>query len=319
MRLGHLWLLSMALCFSAQNTYALDSVIAPKAARSLALDIARLNEQHYLAVGERGHILLSNDDGKTWQQKVAPTRATLTSIAQTKEHLLVGGHDGILLLSSDKGETWKLVREQPDEEKPVLDVLFLDDKLGFAVGAYGLFLKTTDGGYRWLTQDHPELEIPDFGFPHLYQMQRLNDGTLVVIGEAGFIARSTDAGDTWTRIALPYEGTLFALGQTSSGVLVVAGMRGNIFRSEDLGATWENIDVDIRSGLNHMIFEHDQLLIGGMDGMLLVSDASAKDFRVVQRANRKAVSASAFLDNQQALVAAEDGVHIVSLQSTVKE
>ena len=319
MRLGHCWLLTVALCFFAHKALALDSVIAPKAVRSLALDIARVNEHQFLAVGERGHVLLSKDDGQTWEQKVTPTRATLTSIAQTAGHILVGGHDGVLLLSQDKGETWKLVREQAEEEKPVLDVLFLDDKTGFAIGAYGLFLKTADGGFRWSEQEHPELEIPDFGFPHLYQMQRLNDGSLMIIGEAGFIARSVDSGETWTRIELPYEGTLFALGQTTSGVLVVAGMRGNIFRSEDLGAHWENIDIDIRSGLNHMIFEQNQLVIGGMDGTLLRSDTNAKEFSFIQRPNRKAVSASALLDKNQVLVAAEDGLHIVSLQPNVKE
>src|SRR5689334_16251355 len=54
--------------------------IAPLAATSLLLDLAKAGER-YVAVGERGHVLLSDDNGATWRQaKSVPTRAMLTAV-----------------------------------------------------------------------------------------------------------------------------------------------------------------------------------------------------------------------------------------------
>lgn len=312
------WLLSSFLLSYACTATALDSVIAPRAVKSLALDVVATSPSQHVAVGERGHVLISTDLGLTWQQKVVPTRATLTSVAEANGNLVVGGHDGVLLLSTDQGETWKLVRDEPDQEKPVLDILFVDDKTGYAVGAYGLFLKTTDGGYRWIEQTKPELEIPEFGFPHFYQMLRMKDSSLLLVGEAGFIARSEDSGDTWNTVELPYEGTLFAVTQTSSGALVVAGMRGNVFRSEDAGKTWQDIQIDIRSGLNHIIYENEKLVITGMDGVMLSSTDDGKTFSIEQRPNRKAIAASTLINGDTLLVAAEDGVHRLPVPGSAK-
>lgn len=311
------WLLASLLISHACAVAALDSVIAPRADKSLALDIVRTTPTQHVAVGERGHVLISNDNGQTWQQVQVPTRATLTSVAASNGQILVGGHDGVLLLSVDGGQNWKMVRNEPDQEKPVLDVVFIDQKTAFAVGAYGLLLKTTDGGYRWVEQTHPELEIPEFGFPHFYQLLPLLDGSLLLVGEAGFVARSEDMGDSWTTLPLPYQGSLFAVGQTKTGALIVAGMRGNILRSDDLGQTWQVIDIDIRSGLNNIVVAGEEIIITGMDGIMLRSTDDGRTFVATQRPNRKAIAA-ATLEQKTLLVAAEDGLHVLELPASAQ-
>ena len=52
------------------------AVIAPLASRSLLLDVKTLPDGRLVAVGERGHVLLSTDDGVSWKQSPAPVRAT---------------------------------------------------------------------------------------------------------------------------------------------------------------------------------------------------------------------------------------------------
>src|SRR5690349_8937389 len=44
------------------------------AAKSLLLDVARAGSR-LVAVGDRGHVLLSDDEGGTWRQVIVPTRA----------------------------------------------------------------------------------------------------------------------------------------------------------------------------------------------------------------------------------------------------
>ena len=66
--------------------------------------------QRVVAVGERGSILLSDDQGVSWQSaSVASQRnATLTAVvALDDKRLLAVGHDGWILRSTDDGSSWQ--------------------------------------------------------------------------------------------------------------------------------------------------------------------------------------------------------------------
>jgi photosystem II stability/assembly factor-like uncharacterized protein len=94
--------ISIALCvvviclFSALNAWA-DTVMdveyaemQPLSADSMLLDVIRVDHR-LVAVGERGHVVFS-DDGKTWQQaEHVPTRSTLTSLFRVGDRLWAGG------------------------------------------------------------------------------------------------------------------------------------------------------------------------------------------------------------------------------------
>jgi photosystem II stability/assembly factor-like uncharacterized protein len=132
--------------------------IRPFASKSLLLDIVH-SAGHFVAVGARGNILLS-DDGSAWRQVEVPTRATLTAVTAVDAQVWAVGHDGMILHSADGGEHWQIQRKDPwqagdaggDPTKgaPLLDVLFVDAQRGFAIGAYSLALQTSDGGQTWL-------------------------------------------------------------------------------------------------------------------------------------------------------------------------
>src|SRR5215469_14097420 len=65
-----------------------------------------------VAVGARGMVLLSDDDGTSWRQaKTVPVRSTLTAVSfiDSKSGWAVG-HDGAILATNDGGETWTLQR-----------------------------------------------------------------------------------------------------------------------------------------------------------------------------------------------------------------
>ena len=72
-----------------------NSELAPLAAKSLLLAVAR-TETSIVAVGDRGHVLLSKDDGRTWAQRLVPTRAMLTGVSFPDAlHGWAVGHDGV--------------------------------------------------------------------------------------------------------------------------------------------------------------------------------------------------------------------------------
>ena len=68
--------------------------------------MARAGER-LVAVGERGRIILSDDNGVTWRQVHSPTSVTLTHVtfATPVDGWAVGGM-GIVLHSADGGLSW---------------------------------------------------------------------------------------------------------------------------------------------------------------------------------------------------------------------
>ena len=199
--------------------------LEPLAAASLLLELARAGSR-LVAVGERGHVLLSDDDGASWRQaKSVPTRAMLTSVFFADgEYGWAVGHDETILNTVDGGETWTRSHYAPDAQHPLLDLWFANRVSGIAVGAYGAYLTTNDGGRTWNSTrfepppakvpTHDGEAAPDEGdLPLDYHLNRIIGvgNRLFIAGEAGQLYRSDDRGASWRVLPSPYEGSFFGL------------------------------------------------------------------------------------------------------------
>ena len=184
----------------------------PLATESMLLDITRAGNT-LVAVGERGHIVISTD-GESWQQvEVVPTRSTLTSVFSVGNRLWAGGHDAVIITSGDGGETWTRQFFDPDRQQAVMDIYFTDENNGVAIGSYGLNLWTHDGGQTW--EDATVDAENDF---HLNSLVRFSDGRRLIAGEAGYSYRSYDDGETWEAIEMPYQGSMWGALKTNGDV-----------------------------------------------------------------------------------------------------
>jgi photosystem II stability/assembly factor-like uncharacterized protein len=131
---------------ASDTTFAIES---PKAAKGLMIDVVHAGKR-LVAVGDRGHILYSDDQGSTWTQAKVPTRQLLTAVYFVDDqHGWAVGHDAQILSSSDGGATWTQQYQDLKRESPLLDIWFKDASHGLAVGAYGALIETTDGGKTW--------------------------------------------------------------------------------------------------------------------------------------------------------------------------
>src|SRR5690606_11985141 len=97
----------------AAPTYAMDDVLntpsmaTQKAAQTLLLDVVRAGNR-LVAVGQRGHIVYSDDEGQTWHQGSVPVSTTLTAVQfPTPTKGWAVGHGGVILHSADAGQTWE--------------------------------------------------------------------------------------------------------------------------------------------------------------------------------------------------------------------
>ncbi|MBI4623386.1 MAG: hypothetical protein HY736_09245 [Verrucomicrobia bacterium] len=224
-------LLAVLFLFPVFSARAAD--IAP---RMLLLDGAVAGPD-IVAVGERGTILRSTDNARTWQTATTPTGATLTgvSFAPDGQHGWAVGHDALIVATADGGRTWSQQYQGENLQDSFLDVLAVDAQRVIAVGAYSLFATTANGGRSWVRR---KVLAEDY---HLNRLSRGPTGTLYLAGEHGTLLRSSDNGETWTSIAAPYDGSFYGIVPLDRRTLIAHGLRGRVYRSIDDGASWEPV------------------------------------------------------------------------------
>ena len=206
-----------------------EAQIMPKAAETILNDVIAVGNA-WVTVGDRGHILRSSD-GDKWQQVVTPVQAMLNRVRFYDDKLgWAVGHDGSVLKTSDGGKSWALIHSDTQWGKPFYDILFVTPQTGFVVGANSVFKRTDDGGQTW------ELLEPDFTFHglHLNSILKLADGTMVIGGEKGMMARSLDDGETWEHVKTPYAGSFFGMMPYADSGVFVYGLRGNVYAAKDI-------------------------------------------------------------------------------------
>ncbi len=286
-RFSHLF---VVLFFVSSFSYSEETAfIAPLAKDSVALDIATTDD-FSVVVGERGHVLIAKGEGD-FQQVQVPTQSTLTSVAIVNQHIWAAGHDSVILHSADAGNSWNIQYFDPNLEKPVLDIIFVDENQGFAIGAYGLYLRTINGGETWVIERHAELLDPldqeyledvrkeseeyyiqelDSILPHLNRISEHN-GKLLMAGESGLLAQSDDGGKNWKRFETNYYGSFFdvkGVSSDSNGMLAV-GLRGSAYYSEE-GLQWDRIQTCSTATLNSLLhLPNGDILAMGNNGTLL--------------------------------------------------
>ncbi len=287
------------------------SVIAPLAAKTLLLAGCFAGDR-MVVVGERGHILYSDDGGNTWTQAKVQTLATLTGVYFHDKKLgWAVGHDAVILRTTDGGKNWSLVYSAPEEERPLLDVWFQNPEKGFAIGAYGYFLTTKDGGLNWTDKMVSEDDW------HLNQVRMSDNGKLYIAGEAGTIYRSDDLGQTWVSLPSPYGGSFFGTLPLDGDTVLIFGLQGHVYRSEDAGANWEQINIPVKVLFNGGTrLDDGRIVIGGMGGILLISEDGGKSFKIRQQSDRMSIVSILPVDNNTVLLVGDQGVKRFFLSET---
>ncbi|WP_313920124.1 YCF48-related protein [Tahibacter sp.] len=314
----------------------------PLVTQSLLLDLVESGNRA-IAIGERGAIILS-DDRSNWRQVAdVPTRATLTALSAVGSKVWAVGGDGVILASDDAGEHWKVQRRDPwlpptdaggssaRHGAPLLDVLFLDENRGIAVGAYSLFLETSDGGATWnerqiladaapvataaapgekWTFSREELKIEDESEPHFNAIARTSDGSLLIAGERGSLLRSRDNGANWQRMKLPYDGSMFGAIGFEGQRAIVFGLRGHAFETDNLGDTWRELPTATElSLLGGVRLTGGGVALVGANGLVLVRRSATEPLRAGAIDPAGALAAVLPIEGGSAfLVAGENGV-----------
>lgn len=278
--------------------------------RLLLIDAAHRGSR-VVAVGDRGYIVLSDDNGNSWRRAKSPAAPLLTGVEfiDAKNGWAVG-HDSVILATTDGGETWVQQFAAPAEKRPLLDVIFIDKDRGYAIGAYGAFYETADGGRSW----NPRKVIADD--KHLNAFVRLAGGRLIILGEEGTILLSPDEGKTWSAVPSPYKGSLFGGIVADDGSVIAFGLRGRIFRSTDAGKTWKSVDnASVATLMGGSKLPDGALVIVGAGGTVLVSRDNGQSFVPLATGSTKAFSKAVVGSANSVILFGETGARQVALAS----
>jgi photosystem II stability/assembly factor-like uncharacterized protein len=247
---------------------------------------------------------VTSTDGVKWTQaEIVPTRATLTSIVSAGNRLWAGGHDAVILTSGDKGKTWTRQFYDAHRQQAVMDIYFSDEDNGVAIGSYGLYLRTSDGGHSWedATVD------PDIEF-HLNRLLDLGDGRWLIAGEAGYSYRSYDHGETWEALDLPYQGSMWGALTTAGDCALFFGLRGHVMESCDFGGNWTAIETGTEASISGAAQFEGFTLLAANSGTILTRDDGGP-FRVYHHSSGVDFAAAIALGGTSFLLVGEDGVH----------
>jgi len=253
------------------------AIQARLADESLLLDVIRA-EEGYVAVGSRGHVLLS-ENGTEWRQAASvPVQAALTRVTQFGRRLWAVGHDATILSSTDAGETWFIQHREarvdprdPLVQAPILDVIFLTPNDGLAIGAYGRFMTTGDGGINWETE-HLDDRVTTESINWAAVARLQGDIETLPEQDGADAVTSEDAEALVNKGCYDFgECHLNAVIQLDADRLMIAAERGYGFRSSDQGETWDAFRFPYTGSLFGLVARDDCVLAFGLRGHVLKS------------------------------------------------
>ena len=317
------------------------------ASHSLMQSVAQAGSS-LVAVGQRGHIVVSSDGGVHWKQSKVPVSSDLTSVYFVDDRKgWAVGHDGVILNTTDSGVTWTLqldgqranerlvehmqdaVNQDPTSaekkhlledakrykeqgaDKPFLDVWFSDENTGFVVGAYNLIFHTVDGGKNW----EPWFDRTEN--PKAFNLYSIRPaaGGLYIAGEGGLVLRLDPEANRFKAQPVPYKGSFFGV-VGDKGFVLVFGLRGNAFRSDDAGKTWIKADVWLPASIvGAATTAQGTLFLADIGGRVVASDDGGKTFKAVPIKNPLPLTGIANAGSGKLALAGPRGVAVADLPS----
>jgi len=266
-KLRFLLLLAAVLAWGAPalavDLLTLPAVQTGTATKALLLDVMPRGEGAFVAVGEYGVILVSEDGGESWTQAQVPVSVMLTGVYfPTAESGWAVGHDGVILHSADGGHSWvkQLDGYQLNEMIiPVAERIVENFQARVdALQAGEVPEEAAEEDLEYLLED-AEFMLEEAEFMLEGAMDDVDAGPVrpllsvwfrdaregFVVGSYGMLLHTTNGGENWDlvsdRIGSAQAFHLNQILAAPDGTLFIAGESGYVYRSMDGGESWESL------------------------------------------------------------------------------
>lgn len=255
-----------------------------------------------VVVGSHGLVLVSNDDGTSWQrQELSGWPGLIDVTTCANGNIAALSFEGDIWVSEDQGKIWQAHKLGSDEAPQAIscdnanrlwvvgafatiqstddlglnwsvfstgediilnNIQFISDTEAFVSGEFGTLMKTTDSGQSWETLP-PMRE--DF-YPQDMYFEDSQTGW--VIGLVGLVLHTTDGGQSWQQQETNTQVSLFRMAKSGQHLFAVGG-EGKIFCLK--GETWEAVDhgqnIRLYLGGIHTLL-NNRIIVSGPAGTL---------------------------------------------------
>jgi photosystem II stability/assembly factor-like uncharacterized protein len=251
----------------AVDLLELPAVQTGQATKALLLDVTTRGPEGFVAVGEYGVIIVSEDGGESWTQAQVPASVALNGVYfPTAESGWAVGHDGLILHSADGGHTWQKQLDGHQLNEQIIPVAErIVEKFRARVEALQAGETDEQGGEEGAAED-AEFLLEDAEFM-LEEAEFMLEGSMddvdagpvrplldvwfrnpmegFVVGSYGMLLHTVDGGQTWElvsdRIGSAQAFHLNQIVSAPDGALFIAGESGYVYRSTDGGESWETL------------------------------------------------------------------------------
>ena len=307
-RLGGWAVVGLLACGSAvfafQDPVDTPAPAQPAVGSAMLSGIAQAG-QRLVAVGSRGVIAVSANEGGDWAQVPSPVSSDLVAVQFVDaQRGWATGHDGVVLGSRDGGRSWSKLtdgRRSIEAMKafyasrvaqgesvaiaavklldanggaggdlPWLSLWFHDERAGFIVGPFGMIAATDDAGVTW----QPWIDrIDNPAGLHLNAIRQVGGDTYIA-AEKGTVFKLDRAKGRFVRLSTGYEGTFFGITGDAARVLAF-GLRGSCYQSTDRGASWQRVETGLTNGIAAgALLADGRAVLVGQGGQVAVADGA---------------------------------------------
>lgn len=272
-----------------------DNTQISQVQEGLLLDVTTAGKR-LIAVGERGHIIYSDDNGVKWELATVPVNCLLTAVSFPTE--LKGwavGHDGIILHSEDGGKIWSKQLDGVLVDK--LAITSARERLeAFKIGMESAGEEVRESMERELEELEYQLErsmgaSKEGGWKPFLDVLFLDEENGIAAGAFGIIFGTHDGGATWEpwmdRMPNPFGYHYYGIAHNGHALLI-AGEAGTLYRSMNKGTTWNIIDSPYEGSFFGILATDNSddkkslTIVYGMRGTVFVSTDLGDSWRALQ-------------------------------------
>ncbi|HPG72878.1 MAG TPA: hypothetical protein PLM49_01200 [Bacteroidales bacterium] len=187
---------------------------------------------------------------------------------------------GLIYMTTDGGNTW--VKRYSNEKASINDLVFYNDKYGFACGDSMLLLKTIDGGLTW--QEHAFLNLPYEEYRVPFNSVFVFDSlALFLAGGEHYFKGLTSYSETgaypWYHTSFDNEIRDALFIDNNFGILA---SYGQVFITEDGGETFSNLELGDEYFYDIEAYDGKLWLLGRYGQLLCSNDNFMSWYQIVK-------------------------------------
>ena len=194
-------------------------------------DLAVLNNNTVIGVGERSAICLTTNKGTNWTNISRDIGSDIRNIKFFNQSTgYISGYFGLLAKSTDGGVSWnkKFVGSLQNQS-----VFFLDHNNWWRLTEKKEFFRTSNGGESWLVLNFP-ITRSIYGI----SFTDVNNGWLNA--DSGLIAKTTNGGVSWNVGNLGTDRAIVKVLEISSNRILAFSFNAQVFLSTNSGGIWSS-------------------------------------------------------------------------------